>query len=144
MPADLLPVPFAFEHDAAARRLRVAWGSSMAEAEMRAQYRALLATAAAARCRFWLLDLRARNWHTVSFGRWFSEEFAPQVHAALHGSAFLAYVLDPALHGAVSSPNAQATQCGCAEHDVYPFFFDSELAAVAWLQHQQSLDALPA
>lgn len=132
---------FTLTYDAATSRLLGHWPACVADHALRAQYADLLTAASAhGNCRFWLLDLRARDWHTPDFGRWYSEVFAPATHAALHQPVFIAYVLRSAHYAIANTPGVQATQRGCAAHGVYPFFFDSETAAHEWLAHQQALD----
>lgn len=139
----LLPDTFTFSYDPTTNRLTGCWPGAVADETLRAQYADLLTMAAAhGNCCFWLLDMRARNWHTPEFGRWFNSVFAEAAHAALHQSLFIAYVLGPEHQAAVNGLGAQATQRGCTKHGVYPFFFDCEADAREWLTHQQAYDKL--
>lgn len=134
--------PFQLDYDATARLLRGTWPSSVLDADLRAHYAELLAEARTYGCRFWLLDMRERNWHMPAFGRWYSTEFAAAVRAALGQPVFIAYVLSPSHQAMAESPQVQATQRGAAAHDVYPYFFGDEFAALEWLRHQQAFDAV--
>ncbi|MGI4864962.1 MAG: hypothetical protein ACRYFZ_13640 [Janthinobacterium lividum] len=136
-----LPNPFTVAYDPTTSRLCGHWPASVDDSLLRAHYADLLTAACAhGGCRFWLLDMRGRNWHSPEFGRWFSTVFTAAAHAALHQPLFIAYVLSPAHHAVANTPGVQATQSGSSTHDVYPFFFDSAAAAREWLAHQQALD----
>lgn len=132
---------FSVAFDAQGRRLLGCWHTPTTDATLRAHYAELLAAAQAhGNCRYWLLDLRGRDWHSAEFGRWFTHEYAPQVHATLGQPVFLAYVLSPAHYTAVDAPSAHALQVGCVEHDLYTYYFDNAPDALAWLEHQQAFD----
>ena len=134
---------FTCTYDAVRRQLLACWHGPVTDTELYEHYAELMALAECHDgCRFWQLDMVARNWHPSGFGRWFGNEFAPLAHAALGGSLFIAYVLSPAHHAIVNSPSTQATQLSCAAHDVYPFYFDQAAAAQDWLAHQQAHDEL--
>ena len=133
------PNPFTVAYDPTTDRIRGHWPAPVDDTLLRGHYADLLTAACAhGGCRFWLLDMRVRNWHSPEFGRWFSSVFVDAAHAALHQPLFIAYVLSPAHHAIANTPGVQATQCGCITHDVYPFFFDSETPAREWLAHQQA------
>ena len=61
------------------------------------------------------------------------------MQAALGRPVFIAYVLSPRHQASAEGAGAQATQCACARHDVYPCFFTDEEAALDWLRYQQAL-----
>jgi hypothetical protein len=56
---------------------------------------------------------------------------------------FIACVLDPLHFEVAQGPGAAASQRACAAHDFYPYFFDNEADARAWLRDQQELDHVP-
>lgn len=135
------PTTFQLHYDVAAKLLRGGWSAPVLDADLRGHYIGLLAQAQAyGNCRYWLLDLRQRNWHMPSFGQWISTEFAAAAHAALGQPLFIAYVLGPRHQTAAEAPRSQTAQCDCTQHDVYPYFFASEEAALDWLRHQQAFD----
>lgn len=142
MPIENTPsYTFSLTYDAAARQLHSCWRGTTTDDELYAHYAELMAAAEAHDyCRFWLLDMRERNWHASGFGRWFGNEFAAIAHQVLGQPLFIAYVLNPTHKAIADSPGVQATQYNCAAHGVYPFFFDNEAAARDWLAHQQALD----
>lgn len=142
--ATATPLTFTLAYDAAANNLLATWtGSPAPDTALHAHYAELLAAAQAhSGCRFWLLDRRQRAWHSPTFGHWFGHDFAARVEATLGRPTFIAYLLTPTQHQAsADGPGGEATQRACAAHNVYPFFFGDELAALAWLRHQQALDA---
>lgn len=132
---------FTYTYDASRRQLLGCWHGPVTETELYTHYAELMALAEAHDyCRFWQLNMVARDWHASGFGRWFGHDFAPSAHAALGRPLFIAYVLNPAHRKIADSPSTQATQHNCAAADVYPFFFDSEECAQQWLAHQQAHD----
>ena len=137
------PETFQLTYDDANSLLLGTWPGQVLDVELRHQYEELLVAAQRhGSCRYWLLDMRARNWHMPSFGRWFGADFAAAVHRALGQPVFIGYVLSPRHREAASTPRTQATQRGCATHNVYPYFFDSPDAALDWLRHQQAFGAV--
>ena len=132
---------FDLAYDLGSQRLVGCWHGAVTEKDLYLHYAELMAAAEAhGNCRFWLLDMRERNWHTPGFGRWFGNDFAEMAHATLGQPLFIAYVLSLSHKVIVDSPGVQVTQYQCAAYSVYPFFFDSEAAALDWLAHQQAHD----
>ena len=132
---------FTCTYDAVRQQLYGCWHGPATDAELYENYAELMALAEAhGGCRFWLLDMVARNWHQSGFGWWFRNEFAPLAHATLGGPLFIAYVLGAAHQAIVNSPGTQVTQHNCAAADVYPFFFEHAECAQEWLTHQQTHD----
>jgi hypothetical protein len=140
-PSATADATFTYTYDATRQQVLACWAGPVTDAELYAHYAELLALAEDHDCcRFWQLDMVARNWHTSAFGRWFGQDFAPLAHAGLGQPLFIAYVLSPAHHTLANRLGTQATQHNCAAYDVYPFFFDSEEGAQEWLAHQQAHD----
>lgn len=138
---DSLPYTFSLAYEAATQQLHGCWRGIVPEADLYAHYAELMDAAETHHnCRFWLLNMRERNWHAPGFGRWFGNEFAAIAQQVLGQPLFISYVLSPAHKAIADSPGVQATQCNCAAHGVYPFFFDNEAAAREWLAHQQAHD----
>ena len=130
---------FSFAYHPTSQQLRGEWVGPVVDADMRRHYGELLAEARAhGNCRFWLLDLRRRNWHDLGFPAWYQEVLVPTLHAALGQPVFIAYVLDPVRRDVADNVCVQDTQRNCAAHDVYPYFFDNEADARAWLAYQQT------
>jgi hypothetical protein len=133
------PNTFHLSYDPTTNRLLGQWPTTVADAHLRTHYAYLLSKACEhGNCRFWLLDLSKRNWHTPGFGRWFGTVFAQAAQAALHQPLFIAYVLSPNHQVISNTPGVQATKRDCAAHGVYLLFFDSETAASEWLAYQQT------
>jgi hypothetical protein len=95
------------------------------------------------KCRFWLMDLRGRNWFSEQVGQWLGTTFAAQAAQSIGLPVFIACVLDPLHFEVAQGPGAAASQRACAAHDFYPYFFDNEADARAWLRDQQELDHVP-
>jgi len=132
---------FTLTYDAGAQQLLAHWRGSVPEANLYAHYAELMALAEAhGNCRFWLLNVGERNWHTPGFRHWFANEFVGLLHAAMQQPVFMAYVVSAAQAELVKTPVIQAVEHNSAQHDVYPFFFGSEAAARDWLAHQQAHD----
>jgi hypothetical protein len=132
---------FTLDYDAGTQLLLAYWRGTVPAADLYAHYAELMTTAEAhGNCRFWELNVGERNWHTPGFRHWFANEFVPLLHAAMQQPVFIAYVVSPAQAKLVKTPIVQAVEYNSAQHDVYPFFFDSEAAARDWLTHQQAHD----
>lgn len=130
---------FKLAYNPSSQQLRGEWVGPVGDAEMRRHYGELLAAARAhGNCRFWLLDLRQRNWHDLGFPAWFNDVLVPAMHAALGQPVFIAYVLDATRRDVADSVCVQDSQRSCAGYDVYPYFFDNEVDADAWLAYQQT------
>lgn len=136
------PLPattFHWAYDPAHELLTACWAAPVPVATLAASYHHLLAAAQAhGGCRFWLLDMQQRNWHDAAFAQWFSEDFAWQAGAVLGQALFIACVVQPAQRPLVEAPRTDALLRQAARHNLFPFFFDSEAAARAWLRHQQA------
>jgi hypothetical protein len=138
---DSVSYTFGLTYEAATQQLHGCWRSPVPEDDLYGHYAELMDAAEMHQnCRFWLLDMRARNWHAPNFGWWFGNEFAAIAQQVLGQSLFIAYVLSPTHKALADSLSVQATQCNCAAYGVYPFFFDNEAAARDWLAHQQAHD----
>jgi len=142
MPATSPPAhTFSLAYDARAQQLLACWRGHVTDNDLYAEYAELVASAEAHDyCRFWVLDIRARSWHSAAFRHWFSNEFAAAAHAALRRPLFLAYVVSPDQGRYINTPGVQTSQYNCLAYDLYTFFFDSEAAARDWLAHQQALN----
>ncbi len=135
-----LPVPvFSLAYEPRTTVLRGAWAAPVPAAALPGYYTQLLAAAQAhGHCRFWLLDMRQRNWHDDDFGRWFSEQFMPRAAAALGHPLFLALVVQPGQRPHVEGSRTEQLLRRAARHNVFPFYFESEADARAWLYDQQA------
>lgn len=117
------------------------WAGPVPAAALPGCYGRLLAAACAhGDCRFWLLHLQQRNWHDEVFGQWFNAEFAPRAGVVLGRPLFLACVVHPG-----QRPHVEASRTGqllrqAASRNVFPFYFEREADARAWLYDQQAGD----
>ena len=123
------------------RQLHGRWAGPVTEADLYAHYAELVAAAEAhGNCRFWLLDLRARNWHTPRFSRWYANEFSALVCAAVGQPLYIAYLVGSAHADHANSLITQVMQGNSAAHGLHPFYTDQDAAAHEWLQNKQLLD----
>ena len=115
------------------------WHGPVHPVQLPGHYTSLLALAQQQQsCRFWLLDLREAAWAVPAPSPLFSHYFALHAGGVLGCPLFVAYVLPPAPYALASAPDHLLRLC--AAHQVYPSFFEAKADALAWLQHQQSLD----
>ena len=115
------------------------WLAPVLDADLRIHYGELLQEAQlVGNCRYWLLDIRRRNWHMPSFGHWANTEYVPAVRAALGSPIFVAYVMSPRHLSAATRPQDRRTQEQIRDQELYSESFADEAAARTWL-HQQRL-----
>jgi hypothetical protein len=130
---------FSLNYEVEPRLLVGRWLQDSAEDDLYPAYRQLLAAAKAHdNCRFWLLDMRQRSWHTVAFAKWFSGLLANQVVSEVGAPVFVAYVADEAHRVDIESVATQATLRHAAKVEFYPYFFSNENAARDWLLYYQA------
>jgi len=116
------------------------WLAPVLDADLRIHYGELLQEAQlAGNCRYWLLDIRRRNWHMPSFGHWASTEFVPAVRAALGPPIFVAYVMGPRHLSAATRPQDRRTQEQIRAQQLFSESFADEASARAWLHQQRQL-----
>ena len=128
---------FQLRYDAAAGLLHGRWRAPVLDADLRLHYGQLLHEAQlAGGCRYWLLDIRRRNWHMPSFGQWANTELVPAVLAALGAPVFVAYVMSPRHLSAATRPQDERTREEIRAQQLISESFADEAAARAWL-HQQ-------
>ena len=119
--------------------LRGSWAGPLPASALPGCYAQLLAAAHAhGRCRFWLLDLQARNWSDEAFNRWFAAQFMPQVLTTLGQPLFMACVVQPGQRPNVEDGRTEQFLRQLAGRNIYPFYFATEADARAWLYDQQA------
>ena len=105
------------------------WQRTVTPAELQAGYEAILATADAAGCSRWLLDLRRREDLTEpTVNAWFGSVFAPMLRGRYTEAARLAFLISPlrAQQAVTAVVSATDTDCEIAT-------FTNEATAYAWL-----------
>lgn len=136
-----VPFSFTLSRDPVHHFVRGRWAGPRAEPLVFRHYAAILAESChEPNCRFWLLDMRGSTWPSERFEHWFSRVMAPLVAHDVGHPLFVACVLDPDHLPAITTASSLLSQRVCADHDLYPCFFDDEAAARDWLLHQMSLD----
>ncbi len=146
MPSTLRPEVFSLFYEPHDEILTGVWPRPLAPAQLPTCYEQLLAAAQAQRsCRFWLLDMRQRDWHSAAFRRWFTAEFVPRAVATLGQPLFIAYVVADEQQQFIESAPTDALLRQAATLNCFPFYFTCEEAALAWLRDQQAAEqAAPA
>ncbi len=133
------PDLFSLTYEAVPRLLVGRWLQDSEDEDLYPAYRQLLAAAKAHdNCRFWLLDMRQRSWHTVAFAKWFSGLLANEVVREIGAPVFVAYVANEAHRVDIESVATQATLRHAARVEFYPYFFSDEAAAREWLLYYQA------
>ncbi|OON71085.1 hypothetical protein [Hymenobacter sp. CRA2] len=118
------------------------WLRAVTEGELYASYPALLETALAHGCRYWLLDARRRLNVEVAITPWLLNDFAPRLGQHLGGRVFLAYLVAPIqMTDAVPADKVIPPQVYFDGKSCLMQRFIDEDAALAWLQQHQALAA---
>ncbi|RZK62725.1 MAG: hypothetical protein EOO59_01770 [Hymenobacter sp.] len=130
---------FSLDYLAAEHLLMGRWLRDTDDDDLYPSYERLLAAAKAHRnCRYWLLDMRLRSWHTATFTKWFAELLANQAVREVGAPIFVAYVAAETHRAAIESVATQAMLRQVAQAEFYPYFFNSETAARDWLRYYQA------
>jgi hypothetical protein len=130
---------FSLDYEAKPHLLVGRWLHDSDDDDLYPAYRRLLASAKAnGNCRFWLLDMRRRSWHTAAFAQWFSELLANQVVREVGAPVFVAYIADEAHRVDIESVATEATLRQAAQVEFYPYFFSDEATAREWLLYYQT------
>ena len=130
---------FSLDYEAKPHLLVGRWLHDSDDDDLYPAYRLLLAAAKAnGNCRFWLLDMRQRDWHTVAFAEWFGGLLANQVVREVGAPVFVAYVAGETHRVDIESVATAATLRQAAQVEFYPYFFSDEAAARDWLTYYQT------
>ena len=134
---------FSLGYEVAPHLLVGRWLHESEDGDLYPAYLRLLATAKAnGNCRFWLLDMRQRDWHTVAFAEWFGGLLANQVVREVGAPVFVAYVADETHRVDIESVATEAMLRQAARVEFYPYFFNDEAAARDWLIYYQTHPSL--
>ena len=95
------------------------------------------------RCRFWLLDLRAQQDYSPLLLDWFGSLLAQQVVSVLGSPVFIACVANESHRAEIESLGTETLLRQQAQHEFYPYFFNSEAAAREWLADSQNHEHRP-
>lgn len=123
--------------------LRGEWTGPLPLSELPACYGQLLVAAEAHDCRFWLLDMRRRNWHDAAFAAWFSQVFVAQASRAVGQPLFLACLVPPGLRPQVEGQCNEQLLRQITDYNVFPFYFTDEQPARGWLHDQRTAEVRP-
>lgn len=131
---------FSYGYEPATRLLRGEWAGPVPSAVLPACYGQLLAAAEAQNCRFWLLDMRRRNWHDAAFAEWFTTTFAAQASQVVGQPIFIAYLVLDGQRPQVEGYCNEVLLRQITEYNVFPFYFTDEQQARSWLHDQQAAE----
>ncbi len=146
MPVAPAPTPadvFSCTYEPHTGFLRGEWSGPLPLSALPACYDHLLATAQVHGCRFWLLDIRRRNWHDAAFAQWFSQAFVPQASRAVGQPLFLACLVVPTWRPQVEGQCTEQLLRQITDYNVFPFYFTEEQPARAWLHDQRVAEVQP-
>lgn len=130
---------FSITYEATPHLLIGHWLLDSDETVLYPSYQRLLAAAKAHNgCRFWLLDMQLRSWHTDTFTKWFADLLANQAVREVGAPIFVAYVAAERHRADIESVATEAMLRQSAQAEFYPFFFNNEPAARAWLVYHQT------
>jgi hypothetical protein len=130
---------FSLDYEAKPHLLVGRWLHESEDGDLYPAYRRLLAAAKAhGNCRFWLLDMRQRAWHSDAFAEWFSGLLANQVVREVGAPVFVAYVADETHRADIESVTTEAMLRQTAQIEFYPYFFSDEASARDWLAYYQA------
>ena len=135
---------FSYQYEEATNLLQGEWAGPLSSEVLPACYGRLLAAAEAHSCRFWLLDMQRRNWHSEAFARWFSAVFAAQASQAVGQPIFIACVVLAEQRAQVEGRCNEQLLRRITDHSVFPFYFTDARVARAWLRDQQDAETPPA
>ena len=130
---------FSIDYVAAEHLLVGRWLHDTNDDGLYPSYERLLAEAKThSNCRYWLLDMRLRSWHTTTFTQWFAELLANKAVREVGAPIFVAYVAAETHRTDIESVATQAMLRQAAQVEFYPYFFNSETAARDWLLYYQA------
>jgi hypothetical protein len=131
---------FSFSYDPQAGIIWARWMEPLDEQQLKETFLALLGAARAHEgCRFFLLDIRHRPVAGPAQLQWAQQVLHPQLSAALGEPVFLAFVIAPGQRPHIEHPNIDTYLRAATTTDIYPYYFETEEAALSWLRHQQEL-----
>ena len=115
------------------------WLSGQDDQALYPSYQQLLAAAKAHdNCRYWLLDMQQRAWHSASFTQWYTDLLANLVVRELGAPVFVAYVAAEHHRSEIDSVATQAMLRQTAQVEFYPYFLNNESSARDWLVYHQT------
>ena len=130
---------FSIDYVAAEHLLVGRWLRDTDDDGLYPSYERLLAEAKAyGSCRYWLLDMRLRRWHTATFTKWFANLLTHQAVREVGAPIFVAYVAAEVHRTDIESVATQAMLRQAAQIEFYPYFFNNEAAAHDWLLYYQT------
>ena len=113
------------------------WGYQPRPDELPAVYQEVMDAALRGQNRFWLQDIRRREYNDPQTTLWLLNTFFPDMANRLGGRLYVAYLVGPTLHQSiVNQPDFIPAEAYNNKTFVISFFGD-EGAAIKWLQENQ-------
>ena len=95
------------------------------------------------RCRFWLLDMQRQHDFSPLLLDWLGSMLTQQAVTTLGSPVFVACVAAERHRPEVEGMTTETLLRQQAQHEFYPYFFDNELNARAWLATSQNYEHHP-
>jgi len=135
---------FSLDYEATANLLAGRWLSNVPDHALHPPQQELLNAAVQHNCcRFWLLDMRMQDQFSLALLDWLKELLAEQVVMVLGSPVFLACVANESHRAEIESIGTETLLRQQAQHEFYPYFFNSEEAAREWLANSQDHEHRP-
>ncbi len=130
---------FSLDYDTTYQQLVGHWLRDSPDDDLHPSYEQLLNAAKAHNnCRFWLLDMSKRRWHSATFAKWFGDLLSRKAVYELGSPVFVAYVANETHRSHIESVATDVMLRQTAEVEFYPYFFTTEAAAREWLVYYQT------
>lgn len=134
LPSDYVTLQFHSEYQLLIAR----WQRTLTADQQREVYAALLPAAQQhGNCRFWLLDVRRLAAAPPLLLSWAVDVYQSTLAPTLGGPVYAAFVTVPYQQENIDSADMRTLVTLANTHHYYPVFYDTEAAAIAWLQTQQ-------
>ncbi|WP_324680042.1 hypothetical protein [Hymenobacter sp. GOD-10R] len=138
MPSDLLADHVTWQFHPQFKMLIARWQRSLTAEQQQQVYAALLPIAQQhENCRYWLLDVRRLAAAPPLLLSWAVEVYQSTLAPTLGGPVYAAFVTVPHQQENIDSSAMHTLVAKANTHHYYPVFYDTEAAAVNWLQVQQ-------
>lgn len=135
---------FSLDYESAPNLLVGRWLGNVPDHTLHPPHQELLSAALQHnRCRFWLLDMRAQDQYSPTLLGWLKDLMAEQVVMVLGSPVFLACVANENHRAEIESIGTETLLRQQAQHEFYPYFFNSEEAAREWLADSQDHEHRP-
>ena len=141
---DVLSDVFGLAYEPAPNLLVGRWLANIADRSLLPPQEEILSAALQHnRCRFWLLDMQKQHEFSPLLLDWLGSMLTQQVVMVLGSPVFVACVAAERHRPEIEGMTTEALLRQQAAHEFYPYFFDNEAAARAWLADSQNYEHRP-